>query len=296
MNLRNEIDRLFEEYHVNIHTSGGDEYSIFCPFHKNAHTPSFYLNSKTGLWQCFNPSCGRKGNFRQLYRHITGKSFQSSIIIDPIELQRRIDAGFLQKSEEHIDLSPVAIDYELDTSKIQPFIERGLSQKTLKYFEIGFSEVKSRIVIPVRNHQYKIVGLIGRAISNDQVPRYLYNKGFKRAEVLFNIQNSKHHSDVIVVEGSVDAMKVHDAGFPNVVATLGAQVSSHQIKLLKKYFDTIIVFSDNDPAGNAMRGAIIDSCRGKNIFTAEVSSGCKDPGDMSAIEIQNSINQKNNII
>lgn len=298
MNLRKEIDRLFEEYHIHIHSSGGDEYSIFCPFHKNANTPSFYINSKTGLWQCFNPSCGKKGNFRQLYRHVAGKSFDSHIKIDPVELQSKIDAGFLQKSEEHIDLSPIEIDYSSESAieKIQPFINRGLSIETLKYFEIGFSEIKNRIVIPVRNHQYKVVGLIGRAISDDQEPRYLYNKGFKRADVLFNIQNAKHYSEVIIVEGSVDAMKIHSAGFPNVVATLGAQVSPYQVKLLKKYFDTIIIFSDNDSAGNAMRGAIIDSCRGKNIFTAEVSAGCKDPGDMDAIAIQNSINIKNNII
>jgi len=298
MNLRTEIDNLFEEYHIQVYTFSGDEYSIFCPFHKNANTPSFYINSKTGLWQCFNPSCGKKGNFKHLYRHITGRSFHSHLKVDPIELQSKIDAGFLQKRDEHIDLSPIGIDYSLESAieKIQPFVNRGLSINTLKHFEIGFSEIKNRIVIPVRNHQYKVVGLIGRAISDDQEPRYLYNKGFKRADVLFNIQNAKHFSEVIIVEGSVDAMKIHEAGFRNVVATLGAQVSAYQVKLIKRYFDTIIIFSDKDSAGNAMRGAIIDSCRGKNIFTAEVSAGCKDPGDMNAIEIQNSINIKNNII
>jgi DNA primase len=298
MNLREEIDGLFEEYHMDVHSLNGDEYAIYCPFHNNANTPSFYINSRTGLWQCFNPSCGKKGNFRQLFRHITGRSFQSTFKLDPVELQKKIDAGFIQKQEEHIDLSPIAIDYESTDSiaKIQSFIDRGLSRNTLKFFEIGFSDVKNRIVIPVRNHQYKVVGLIGRAIMPDQDPRYLYNKGFKRAEVLFNIQNAKHYSDVIIVEGSVDAMKVHEAGFPNVVATLGAQVSSYQLKLVKKYFDSIIIFSDNDPAGNAMRGAIIDSCCGKNISTAQILSGCKDPGDMDTKAIQESINNKTNII
>lgn len=294
MNLRDEIDRLFEDNNVEVHTSSGSEYVIFCPFHKNINTPSFYINSKTGLWQCFNPSCGKKGNFRQLYRHITGRSFNSHVSIDPVELQKKIDSGFIEVKEEEIDLSTIAIDYS-DSDKItklQPFMDRGLSVTTLKYFEIGYSEVKNRIVIPVRNHQYKVVGLIGRAIEDNQDPRYLYNKGFKRADVLFNIQNAKRYADVIVVEGSVDAMKVHEAGFPNVVATLGAQVSQYQVKLLKKYFDTIIIFSDNDLAGNAMRDAIIGLCRGKNIFTAQISQGCKDPGDMNTTAIQSSINNK----
>jgi len=294
MSLKNQIDRLFNEYHIDVKTLSGDEYIIFCPFHKNVNTPSFYINSKTGLWQCFNPSCDKKGNFRQLFRHITGRSFDSSIKIDPVELQNRIDAGFIIQKEEELNLSSVEIDYTSDEQlkKIQPFVNRGLSVNTLKYFEIGFSEAKGRIVIPVRNHQYKVVGFIGRAISDDQQPRYLYNKGFKRANVLFNLQNAKHYSDVIIVEGSVDAMKVHDAGFPNVVATLGAQVSEYQSSLLRKYFDTIIIFSDNDSAGDAMRSAIMGLCRGKNIYTAQIASGCKDPGDMNAIEIQNSINNK----
>jgi DNA primase len=294
MSLRYQIDRLFEDYHIDVKTVSGDEYIIFCPFHKNVNTPSFYINSKTGLWQCFNPSCDKKGNFRQLFRHITGRSFNSSIKIDPVELQKKIDVGFLKNKEEELDISVVEIDYtrQQQLNKIQPFITRGLSVNTLRYFEIGFSEAKNRIVIPVRNHQYKVVGFIGRAIEQDQQPRYLYNRGFRRADILFNLQNAKHYSDVIVVEGSVDAMKVHEAGFPNVVATLGAQVSDFQSKLLRKYFDTITIFSDNDSAGDAMKSAIMGLCRGKNIFTAQISEGCKDPGDMNTIQIQNSINNK----
>ncbi|NDB56842.1 toprim domain-containing protein [bacterium] len=298
MNLRDDIESFLEEYHLDIHSSSGSEYIIFCPFHKNVNTPSFYINSVTGLWQCFNPSCGKKGNFRQLYRHVTGRSFESKIKLDPVELQSVIDAGFIVQQEKDIDISTIGIDYNNidEIKKVQQFIDRGLSFKTLQYFEIGFSEIKNRIVIPVRNHQYKIVGLIGRAISKEQEPRYLYNKGFKRADVLFNIQNAKHYTDVIVVEGSVDAMKVYEAGFPNVVATLGAQVSNYQASLLRKYFDSITIFSDADEAGNAMRDAIIDLCRGKKIYSAQISSGCKDPGDMNTEEITKNINNKNNII
>jgi DNA primase len=201
-------------------------------------------------------------------------------------------------AEQELSLDNVIIDYEdsSKTSKLTPFIERGLSLDTLEHFEIGFSENKNRIVVPVRNPQYKLVGLIGRAIESEQEPRYLYNTGFKRALVLFNIQNAKHHPDVIIVEGSVDAMKVHEAGFPNVVATLGAQVSAQQVSMLKKYFDKIIIFSDNDEAGNAMRDAIINSCCGKELYTASISDGLKDPGEMSVKQIQDSINNKQIII
>lgn len=294
MNLEKQISSLFENYSIQIHNTSGEEYTIYCPFHKNVHTPSFYINYKTGLWQCFNPSCGKKGNFRQLYRQITGKAFSKGLRVDPIALKKELENGFREKKEEELALDSVQIDYDNpdEAALLQPFIERGLSLATLKHFEIGYSKVKSRIVIPVRNPQYKVVGLIGRAVLSEQEPRYLYNKGFKRADVLFNIQNAKAYSDVIVVEGSVDAMKVKEAGFSNVVATLGAQVSEKQAKMLKKYFDSITIFSDNDSAGNAMCDAIINLCRGKNIFTASIPEGFKDPAEMSTEQIQNIINNK----
>jgi len=295
INLEKQIEDLFDKYNIQIQSSTGQEFTIYCPFHKNVHTPSFYINYKTGLWQCFNPSCGKKGNFRQLYRQITGKALANNSQIDPVSLKLQLDKNLSYRDKDNdIVLDTIQIDYDDENQKayLVPLHERGLSYQTLMKFEIGFSKSKNRIVIPVRNQQYKIVGLIGRAIESDQEPRYLYNKGFKRADVLFNIQNAKNYSEVIIVEGSVDAMKVHEAGFPNVVATLGAQVSKNQILLIKKYFDSIVIFSDNDSAGNAMRDAIIDLCRGKKIYTAKISEGLKDPAEMQVQEIVNSINNK----
>jgi DNA primase len=293
--MEQEIRELFDRYAIPICIESGDEFTIYCPFHKNVHSPAFYINKKTGLWQCFNPSCGEKGNFRRLYKQITGKAYHKDNQLDPVSLTKTIEAGFRKStSSDELDIDAISVDYNDSNSiiKMQPFFDRGLDVKTLEHFEVGFSEIKNRIVIPVRNHNYKVVGFIGRAITPEQEPRYLYNKGFKRANVLFNIQNAKAHPSCIIVEGSVDAMMVHQAGFPNVVATLGAQVSEYQIKMIKKYFDEIIILSDNDEAGNHMAGAIIKSCVGKLISKAEIPVGKKDPGEMNKEEITQSIQNK----
>jgi DNA primase len=136
------------------------------------------------------------------------------------------------------------------------------------------------------------VGLIGRAIHDWQDPRYLYNKGFKRADVLFNIQNAKAYDSVIICEGSLDAVKIAQAGFKNVVATLGAKVSPNQIRMIRKYFDSVVVFSDNDDAGAEMRRAILEECRGKEMFTVSIPDGLKDPGDMTEQQIKQAITSK----
>jgi DNA primase len=282
---------------MQIQIESAKEASLYCPFHKNTHSPAFNINLKTGLWQCFNPSCDRRGNFRQLYKHITGKAFYRESVIDPINLQYQIDRAMQPVKEQELSLDSIEIDYDSDDiSLMNTLIERGFTKDTLEYLEIGFSRIKNRVVIPVRNAQYKIVGLIGRATLDGQEPRYLYNTGFKRADVLFNIQNAKAFDECIVVEGSLDCAKVIQSGFKNCVATLGAKISDNQSKMLRKYFDRIIIFSDRDEAGDAMKSAIMRSCDGKELFSMEITGHAKDPGEMSEQEIQQAYNNKQLII
>lgn len=284
---------MLAESGIHIHSRSGKEVTIYCPFHENTNSPAFYINVKTGLWQCFNPSCGKKGNFRQLYKHITGKTFGREWLLDPVNLQRELDLALVEKEEDELTTDSIEVDYDSDQVKnLQTLIDRGFDLDILSYFEIGYSEKKDRVVIPVRDPQYKLVGLIGRAIHEWQEPRYLYNKGFKRADILFNIQNAKMYDSVIVCEGSLDAVKVAQAGYKNVVATLGAKLSPNQSKMLRRFFDSIIIFSDNDDAGRELRRAIIVECRGKGLYSVEIPDGLKDPGDMTEKQIQQAITSK----
>ena len=295
-NIERNIRELFDNYNIHIHSEGMNEVNIFCPFHKNLHSPAFYINIKTGLWQCFNPSCGKKGNFRQLYKQVTGKPFTKDIKLDHQALQNTIDRdlAYEEGEKEPLNISDVEIDYDNQDmlSNLITLAERGLEYETLETFEVGYSMPKERVVIPVRDAQYKLVGFIGRAIKSEQEPRYLYNKGFKRADVLFNIQNAKAYNSCIIVEGSIDAMFIHQAGFPNVVATLGSRVSEYQYKLMRRYFDSITIFSDNDAAGEQMKHDILNACSGKELYTVELPADKKDAGEMTQEEIINTLTNR----
>lgn len=296
-NIESDIRKLFSDYNITIQSESGKEATIYCPFHKNTHSPAFYINLKTGLWQCFNPSCDKRGNFRQLYKHVSGKSYGRENEIDPKYLQYQLDKAITDKEDTSLSIESIEIDYDSDESLVlTPLVERGLSIDTIRYLEIGYSKIKERIVIPVRDAQYKVVGLIGRAIYDWQEPRYLYNKGFKRADVLFNIQNAKYFEECIVVEGSLDCAKVVQSGFKNCVATLGAKISENQANMLRRYFDKIIIFSDNDDAGSAMRDAIIRSCDGKDISIMVIPDHAKDPCEMSELEIKQSYENRYSIL
>jgi DNA primase len=295
-NIERNIRELFDNYNIHIHSEGMNEVNIFCPFHKNLHSPAFYINIKTGLWQCFNPSCGKKGNFRQLYKQVTGKPFTKDIKLDHQALQNTIDRdlNYEEGEKDQLNISDVEIDYDNQDmlSNLITLAERGLEYETLETFEVGYSMPKERVVIPVRDAQYKLVGFIGRAVKSEQEPRYLYNKGFKRADVLFNIQNAKAYNSCIIVEGSIDAMFIHQAGFPNVVATLGSRVSEYQYKLMRRYFDSITIFSDNDAAGEQMKHDILNACSGKELYTVELPADKKDAGEMTQEEIINTLTNK----
>lgn len=293
LNSMLDVYEYIEARGVQVIRDDGAELACYCPFHSNMDTPAFYINKKTGLWICFNPSCGKTGSIRDLMEFFGdhGK-FVKDYSIDDIESNLNY---YQDHSEDHSwdeMLETIRIDFPEEAYKAQYLIDRGFSEETLDYFGIGFSESKNRIVIPARDHKHLVVGFIGRSILPDVQPKYLYSKGFPRKRILFNLNNAKRHDSCIVVEGSLDAIKVHQAGFPNVVASLGATITKEHIAMLGEYFDKIIVFSDNDLAGDAMRTAIVSGLHDKDLRIVEfLDKSLKDPGDMSKDQIKYHINQ-----
>ena len=276
----------------------GTEMVAYCPFHGNMNTPSFSINRYTGLWQCFNPDCNMRGGIRMLKKLLLNEDYRdleaaSKDYIDKLLSEEEEEEDFGEIEEQ---LNNCKISYNTDTSVLDTLSDRGFSMETLEYFEIGFSVPKSRVVIPARDQFFNLVGLIGRAVTKEQIPRYLYSTGFPKRNILFNLNNAKIYDEVIIVEGSLDAMKIHQAGYPNVVATLGAIITDNQMKLIKNYFDSITIIPDNDDAGRAMKDAIIEGVRSKETYLAECPEGFKDAADLNSKQISNIIDNKQNSI
>jgi len=284
--MLNIVDCLAQN-NIEVVRDDGDELACYCPFHNNTDSPAFYINKHTGLWICFNPSCEKRGSIRDLMAFFGDhQKIVKDYSYDEIE---KLLANYEEtEPKENWDdaLASIKIKFPDEKGCSQYLFNRGFDQKTLEYFEIGFSSKRGRLVIPARDESSKLVGFIGRAVDEQTQPKYLYSKGFPRKFILFNLNHAKKFESVIVVEGSLDAMMIHQAGFSNVVATLGAAVTDNHISLLKKYFDEIIVFSDNDHAGFAMRDIIVANITDKCVKTVEYPSpDTKDPGDLTAEQI-----------
>jgi DNA primase len=114
---------------------------------------------------------------------------------------------------------------------------------------------KNRIMFPIYNIYNKIVGFGGRAFG-DSMPKYINSPEtlvFKKSEVMYgeNVAISQSYKDnyFIIVEGYMDVIALHQAGFKNAVASLGTAVTEKHIQKLWRSADEIIVSLDGDKAG-----------------------------------------------
>jgi DNA primase len=287
-----DVASYLEQHGVEIVREEGRELACLCPFHKNTDSPAFYINKDNGLWICFNPACEKRGSLRDLMRFFGDeKPLVRDYDVDQILALLDPTAETSHREDWDSALESIRLNFPDESGKAQYLFERGLSEDTLAYFEIGFSEKRGRVVIPARDEMSRLVGFIGRSIREEVQPKYLYSKGFPRKSVLFNLNRAKKYNEVVVVEGSVDAMKIHESGFPNVVATLGASVTEGHVALLRKYFDKVIIFPDNDDAGKAMRDILLAGLSGVSLGVVRYpDGGAKDPGEMSAELISEAIN------
>ena len=114
---------------------------------------------------------------------------------------------------------------------------------------------RARVLFPIRDQNGHAVGLGGRLLEGDG-PKYLNSPAtplFDKSRTLYLIDRAKgpirKSGQAVIVEGYTDALMAHQAGFENVVASLGTALTPNQIGLLTRYAHRIALAYDVDPAG-----------------------------------------------
>ena len=117
---------------------------------------------------------------------------------------------------------------------------------------------RGRIVIPIRDASGRAVGLGGRILPGAEGPKYLNSPAgplFDKSRTLFGIDLAKtairREKLAVIVEGYTDVMAAHQAGFANVVASLGTALTAGQIELALRYGDGVALAYDIDLAGDS---------------------------------------------
>lgn len=119
-----------------------------------------------------------------------------------------------------------------------------------------YASFKHRVTFPIFDHIGNIVGFGARALSAEQTPKYLNTPEtalYDKSSVLYGLYQAKNYLRdfpfLILVEGYMDVVALHQAGLPIGVAPCGTALTQPQLKLLKRHTDHIIFSFDNDSAG-----------------------------------------------
>lgn len=111
----------------------------------------------------------------------------------------------------------------------------------------------NRVMFPIMDVNSKVIGFGGRVMGEGE-PKYLNSpetKVFDKSRNLYglNIARSTRRPNMIICEGYMDVIALHQAGFNNAVASLGTAFTSGQASLLKRYTKEILLTYDSDGAG-----------------------------------------------
>lgn len=119
-----------------------------------------------------------------------------------------------------------------------------------------YDRFRNRLLFPIRDAQGHVIGFGGRALADDQQPKYLNSPQtplFDKGAVLYGLDQAapaiRRDGRAVLVEGYFDVLWAHQAGFKNVVAPMGTALTATQVHLLKRLTHRLYLVFDADAAG-----------------------------------------------
>ncbi|VAW47135.1 DNA primase [hydrothermal vent metagenome] len=118
-----------------------------------------------------------------------------------------------------------------------------------------YDKFRNRLMFPIHDKRGRVIAFGGRAVEAEQKPKYLNSPEtdlFHKGNELYGLHLARKHSSesyILVVEGYMDVIALHQHGVNNAVATLGTATSAQHISALFKVWDRIVFCFDGDSAG-----------------------------------------------
>ncbi|WDM85669.1 DNA primase [Ehrlichia sp. JZT12] len=269
-------------------TKKGNSIIGLCPFH-GEKTPSFTVNDEKGLYYCFGCgasgdviqfTCDINAlDFKEAVNYLAEiygidipKNVNNKVSLNPI-----LEVATLW-FEKQLYSNLVAVEY---------IKHRKITNDIIKKFRLGYAPVYglskyllsqgfnvddikdagllnsqnqdyfyNRVIFPICNSSGSVIGFGGRSIVDTQNPKYLNSKGtvyFQKRENLyashFAVREARKQGKIIVVEGYMDVLMLHQVGISNAVGLLGTSMTTEHLIYLWGITSEIIVWMDGDVAG-----------------------------------------------
>lgn len=274
-------------------TRKGNSFLGLCPFH-HEKTPSFTINDENGYYYCFG--CGEKGDIFSYVMRQKGLSFKDCLLELASFLGISIESQYNERSSNQLrlfsllhDICSVFEHYLKRNGEALAYLrKRGIEQSTIETFRLGYAPkedvllkyirqkqytrheleqsgmlsksgsflFRDRIMFPIFDHRFRIVGFGGRTLSADpKVPKYLNSSQsdfFRKGELVYANPTTLNRSlkeSVVVVEGYMDVLSLYQQGIHHVVSPLGTSLTEQQLEFLFQRFKKITILFDGDLAG-----------------------------------------------
>lgn len=182
-----------------------------------------------------------------------------------------------------------------DWNKLVDYMqEKGVSKELL--FKVGLAKEKNgkyydafrnRIMFPIIDRRMRIIGFGGR-VMDDSKPKYLnspetpiFNKRYNLYGI-HTLNKLESVDSIMIVEGYMDVISLHQAGYTKVLASLGTALTQGQAKLLKRYSNEIYISYDGDTAGQnaTLKGLDVLQAEGLKVKVISMPDGV-DPDDFA---------------
>jgi DNA primase len=310
----------------------GRNYTGFCPFHENKHTPAFVVWPETGTWRCFG-ACNEGGDIFKFVMKREGIDFKEALqkLADragvKVESFQR-EAPEQKEAYEHLRklLEDAIVFYRshlFNNKDILTYLreKRKLTDSTIEIFGLGYAphgydnvlkhftqrgyseqdlidsglltvrdvedarsssnqspitnyqsriydRFRHRIMIPIRDEQGRMAGFGARIVDPNDIPKFLNSPEtpiFSKGRLLYGLDRARKPIRVadqaVIVEGYLDVIALHQAGYENVVSPMGTALTEDQLRLLKRSTRRIVLALDPDTAGQkaVLRG--LDAAR-----------------------------------
>jgi DNA primase len=119
-----------------------------------------------------------------------------------------------------------------------------------------YDKYRTRLIFPIFDYLGRVAGFGGRALKNDQMPKYLNspeNPIYNKSKLLYGLSHAKkavkEKNQILMVEGYFDVILPYQAGIKNVSATSGTALTADQVKLIKRITKKVVTCFDSDNAG-----------------------------------------------
>ncbi len=126
-----------------------------------------------------------------------------------------------------------------------------------------YDKFRSRLMLPVIDVRGDVVGFTSRILPGEEGAKYLNTPEtmvFRKGRLIYalNLAKTTKRPNLVLVEGNIDVITLHQAGFDNVVATMGTALTEEHARVLARYTKELVLCYDNDAAGKKSTQRVLD--------------------------------------